>query len=75
MNSRGVTHVALVVCYDAFEKVRDKFNQQMDWDKHLSKKDLRRAEREQLAFLKVRTPFKSHVNMCLKHGYIILLFY
>lgn len=26
----------------------------MDWDKHLSKKDLRRAEREQLAFLKVR---------------------
>ncbi|CAN0118455.1 unnamed protein product, partial [Laminaria digitata] len=34
------------------DKVRDKFNQQMDWDKHLSKKDLRRAEREQLAFLK-----------------------
>lgn len=33
--------------------MRDKFNQQMDWDKHLSKKDLRRAEREQLAFLKV----------------------
>lgn len=35
-------------------QVRDKFNQQMDWDKHLSKKDLRRAEREQLAFLKVQ---------------------
>ncbi|CAM9619271.1 unnamed protein product [Scytosiphon promiscuus] len=34
------------------DKVRDKFNQQMEWDKHLSKKDLRRAEREQLAFLK-----------------------
>lgn len=34
--------------------MRDKFNQQMDWDKHLSKKDLRRAEREQLAFLKVQ---------------------
>ncbi|CAM9838240.1 unnamed protein product [Ascophyllum nodosum] len=34
------------------DKIRDKFNQQMDWDKHLSKKDLRRAEREQVAFLK-----------------------
>lgn len=37
--------------------MRDKFNQQMEWDKHLSKKDLRRAEREQLAFLKVCASF------------------
>lgn len=42
-----------VMCWGRAQ-VRDKFNQQMDWDKHLSKKDLRRAEREQLAFLKVR---------------------
>lgn len=42
------------VCVGAPAQVRDKFNQQMDWDKHLSKKDLRRAEREQLAFLKVQ---------------------
>lgn len=41
--------------------MRDKFNQQMDWDKHLSKKDMRRAEREQLAFLKVRLAGEVHL--------------
>ena len=47
--------VCVVVCgVLGLAQVRDKFNQQMDWDKHLSKKDLRRAEREQLAFLKVQ---------------------
>lgn len=44
----------------ALGKVRDKFNQQMEWDKHLSKKDMRKAEREQMAFLKV-----SREGLCL----------
>ncbi|CAM9133659.1 unnamed protein product, partial [Choristocarpus tenellus] len=34
------------------DKYKSKYNQTMDHDKHLSKKDLRRAEREQMAFLR-----------------------